>query len=81
MKLTRIASNMTEVELTGDKLVLFSYETPVAARVDGKIYKTDCRWSRTTSKHITKWLQLFGPATEVDGEKPQSYFNDLAEGN
>ena len=38
--------------------VLFSYETPVAARLGrhGNV-KTKTKWSRTTSKHINLWLE------------------------
>lgn len=33
--------------------VLFSYDTPVAiALPDGRRYKTDCKFSRVTTRHI-----------------------------
>lgn len=86
MKLNPIASNMTEVVVhvpgfRGDTKVLFSYQTPVAAmnlspewhaEHGSACIKTDCRWSRTTSKHINKWL---AGGTAV--ERPQSYFDTL----
>ncbi len=57
MKLTPIASNMTEIEI-GNKTVLFSYKTPVAYHEAGVgFYKTNKYWSRTTSKHINQWLK------------------------
>lgn len=60
MKLNPIASNMTEVEI-GDKIVLFSYKTPVAYHEAGVGYaKTSKHWSVTTSRHINKWLKLNG---------------------
>ena len=60
MKLTPIASNMTEVEI-GNKTVLFSYRTPVAYHEQGVGYaKTSKYWSVTTSKHINKWLKQSG---------------------
>ncbi len=75
MKLKQIASNMTEIALeTNSRTVfnniLFSYETPVAAidLVSGKAIKTSKKWSRTTSKHITKYLSplYVHNVTEVD---------------
>lgn len=65
MKLNPIGSNQTELT-TGSHTVLFSYRTPVAY-VDhgtGQAYKTAKKWSKTTSKHITRWLQG-RTATEV----------------
>lgn len=55
MNVKQIGSNMTEVTMDGAR-VLFSYETPVAAYVDGEAVKTDRKWSVTTSKHIRKYL-------------------------
>jgi len=74
MKVRPIASNMTEVK-TEKATILFSYETPVACCMnDGTgFFKTDCRWSRTTSKHINKWLN--GAAAQ---EREQSFFDSLA---
>lgn len=79
MKLTPLASNMTEVE-TENKIVLFSYQTPVASRELGscgmEYFKTDKHWSVTTTRHINKWLPK--PQTEFDvEEKPQEYFDNL----
>ena len=57
LKLNPIKANMTEVEI-GDKTVLFSYKTPVAY-FDVELmtyYKTNKKWSRTTSKHINQWI-------------------------
>lgn len=73
MKIRPIGSNQTELS-TGDKTVLFSYQTPVAANVGGKFYRTAQRWSVTTSKHINRWLD--GAQAE---ERPQEWFNTLAE--
>jgi hypothetical protein len=50
-----IGSNMIEVR-HGDNLFLISYNTPVAAFVKGEFYRTTTKFSRTTSKHINKWL-------------------------
>lgn len=68
MKVRNIGSHMTEVEKTihlFDEPIkynfLVSYETPVAVRVedddDGvRALITDRKYSMTTSRHITKWL-------------------------
>lgn len=68
MKLTPLASNMTEVEID-DKTVLFSYKTPVAFHEAGIGYaKTDKYWSSTTTRHINKWLKACGyNASRGDG--------------
>lgn len=71
MKLNPIGPNQNEVAVNG-KLILFSYQTPVAALVDGVLYRTDCRWSKTTSNHINKWL-----GTQHAEEKPQAFFDSL----
>lgn len=78
MNLRPIASNMTELKI-GTKVILFSYSTPVAM-VDYsgmndqglEYFQTDCRWSRTTTRHISKWLN--GNAAKY---KPQSFFDGL----
>lgn len=58
MKIKNIASNMTELH-TDSHVILFSYETPVAAlrKADHEYLRTDLFWSVTTSRHINKWLQ------------------------
>lgn len=77
MKLTPIASNMTEVEIEG-ATILFSYKTPVAALMHDKdgyngFIRTSKHWSATTSKHINKWLDG-AKAVEVE----QSILDKLA---
>jgi len=64
MKLNPIRQNMNEVEIK-DKIILFSYKTPVAyykARVG--YAKTNKFWSKTTSKHINEWLRDKGYSKE-----------------
>jgi len=73
MKLSNIANNMTTITLQDGTQVLFSYATPVATWKDGQFYKTDKKWSNTTTRHINKWTHL---ATL----KPQSYFDNLIQG-
>jgi len=55
----------------GDE-TFFSYDTPVAARIGGKYYRTDKKWSNTTSKHISNYL-----GGEEAEEKPQEFFDNL----
>ena len=73
MKLTPIQSNMTELTLNNGVQVLFSYQTPVACWIDGQFYKTEKKWSNTTTRHINKW-------TDCAVTKPQSYFDELTQG-
>ena len=72
MKLNIIASNMTELH-TDDAVILFSYETPVAAlrKSDHEYLRTDLFWSQTTSRHINKWGARDGK------EIPQSRLDSL----
>ena len=74
MKLNPLGANKTEVTLASGAVVFFSYKTPVAAQLaDGGFIKTSRKWSVTTSKHITQWLQG-ARAVEVD----QSQLDSLA---
>jgi len=79
MKLISISSNETVVSFSNGTEILFSYNTPVAGRrlVDGalQIFKTNKKWSRTTSKHISKYLKKFN-AEAV--ELPQNEISTIA---
>lgn len=57
MKVKNIGSNQTEVE-TSRYVILVSYQTNVAYqdKETGLFFKTSKKWSNTTSKHITRWL-------------------------
>ena len=55
MKHKNIGSNMTEIEVNG-KGIMFSYETPVAGYDDQGSFRTDEKFSVTTSKQINKYL-------------------------
>jgi len=61
MRVKNHGSNQTIVEDKGCS-VLYSYETPVALIVgsNNRAYKTDRKWSVTTSKHINQWLRKEG---------------------
>lgn len=79
MKIKPIASNMTELELNNVR-VLFSYQTPVAVigyhdNGDCFVYKTDKKWSSTTTRHINKYL-----AHKWAKPMPQEYFDNLVQG-
>ena len=57
MKLNVLAPNQTVIS-TDKYEVLFSYNTPVAAHllVSGDYYRTNKKWSKTTTKHINSWV-------------------------
>ena len=74
MKLNQIRTNMTEIELTNQVKVLFSYKIPVAAEVNGRLVRTSYKWSNTTTRHINQWLD--GREAEIVS---QAYLDDLAE--
>ena len=67
-----IASNMTLLK-TPDSLVLFSYATPVAIYELStyRYFKTAKKWSKTTTRHINKWLD--GVQAQ---EMPQEFFDE-----
>lgn len=75
MKLKPIGPNQTELTLSNGARVLFSYETPVAY-IDnaGNAFKTNKKWSNTTSEHINKWIGPWFCQSE-----PQEKFDKLAE--
>lgn len=75
MKLIPLASNQNLVRLNNGTQILFSYRTPVAAFVPGEGYfRTNQNWSRTTSKHINKWLRDAIGVASVD----QSFLDNIA---
>ena len=62
MKVKNVGSNMTELQLNNGTSVLFSYETPVAAKIHNPFFgdhwvKTEQWYSATTTKHVNKWLE------------------------
>ena len=77
MKLKPIASNQTELTTTEGAVILFSYETPVAAMLpSGQYARTSDWYSHTTTRHINKWLQ--GVTADVL-EHPEEWFRNLVE--
>jgi hypothetical protein len=79
MKLNPIKSNMTELELN-DKVILFSYKTPVAMCDYSNIYKTDRYYSQTTSKHINQWANMRNTSKDELLTISQLELNNLVEG-
>lgn len=75
MRLLPQGSNRTVVVLDNAN-ILFSYETPVAAVIDASYYRTEKKWSQTTTNHINAWLDGVVCCNEVI-EKPQSFFDNL----
>ena len=55
MKVRNIGSNMTELAI-GQTRIMFSYSTPVAGQDDEGLFRTDQRYSNTTSRHINKYF-------------------------
>jgi hypothetical protein len=71
MKIKSIGKNQTELHI-GNKIIFISYETPVAACIDGQFFVTEKKWSTTTSKHINTWIN--GRNAEI---RPQAIFDNL----
>ena len=73
MIIKNIGSNQTEVQAHGCR-VLVSYSTPVALEgPSGKYYRTDQKWSVTTSKHINKFIGCYAGDVAL---VPQSVLDD-----
>lgn len=62
---------MTELEMDGIK-VLYSYETPVAGFDSAGAFRTDTKYSVTTSRHINKYLG----GKDVGRMVTQQFIND-----
>ena len=56
MKIKRLGASKTLLALPSGSEIFYSYNTPVAAKVSGEFYKTKEYFSRTTSRHITEYL-------------------------
>jgi len=72
-----IGSNQIQVhnhtEERGEIIALYSYTTPVAVIVasTGEVYKTTKWYSKTTTRHINKWLQYI----------PEHQINEMSQAN
>jgi hypothetical protein len=77
MARTKIGSNMSIAPAT-DGVVLFSYETPVAAHIHGRGFiRTNEFHSVTTSTHINKWIRSHGGEPKEATKVEQSEINAL----
>ena len=56
MKLERLGTSKSLLTLSSGSEIFYSSNTPVACKVSGEFYKTKEYFSRTTSKHITQYL-------------------------
>ena len=73
MKLSIQGSNMTEITTARGNKVLYSYETPVAGWTEQGAFRTEEKFSVTTSKHINKYLG----GKDIGRVVPQSYIEGL----
>ena len=75
LKIQNLGANKLEIYFDKSNLILFqSYETIVAARLEDLEYvRTSTKWSRTTTRHINKWLE----GVEAQ-ERPQSFFDKFS---
>jgi len=74
MKLRQVKSNVTELTI-GDTVIMFSYQTPVAGYDEEGAFRTDRKYSVTTSRQINQYLG----GKEVGRTVPQDYINWLVE--
>tara|TARA_R100001086_G_scaffold35072_1_gene15879 strand:+ start:1016 stop:1336 length:321 start_codon:yes stop_codon:yes gene_type:complete len=73
MKIKRLGASKTLLALPSGSEIFYSYETPVAYQTHtGELFKTEEYYSRTTSKHITQYLN--GRKAETVS---QSFINQL----
>ena len=73
MQLKKLSANTTLLmcQDLSEKIVLFSYETPVAVSWigSGALFVTEEKFSQTTSKHINSYTKNFSDIKKV----PQSW--------
>ena len=55
LRLRRVSNNQNILTLPSGDYLLLSYETPVAIWTDEGIFKTDIKFSTTTSRHINSF--------------------------
>lgn len=67
-----IASNMKELIVNGVS-ILFSYETPVAGWDNEGAFKTEEKYSKTTTRHVNKYLG----GKDIGRTVSQEYINSL----
>lgn len=84
IKIKRIGSqSVTEMHI-GDRVILVSYETPVAYFAPGEGFvRTSKRFSKTTSKHINQFFQRHGAyncGREVSQEQLEAFVASSVKG-
>ena len=82
MKLKQIGANQTEVQLSDHYerqtiQIFFSYEQAVCVRNENGCFVTTEKYSRTTSKHINKWIANLSNVIKM---VPQSEIDNMVSG-
>jgi len=72
LNLKPIANNMNELVVNGVS-ILFSYETPVAGWDNQGAFRTEEKYSATTTKHVNKYLG----GKDIGRTVSQEYINSL----
>ena len=76
MRIHNKDANTIELRFKNGNIFFFSYETPVAARIDSRYYKTSKHHSSTTTRHVNRFLH--GDTVNAI-EKPQYFFDEEIE--
>ena len=76
MRINTPGKNKTELILREGLIVFFSYRTPVACINNGVAYKTNRKYSTTTTRHINDWLTENANSMVIE-EQGQEYFDGL----
>ena len=79
MKIKIIGANQTEVILADhyETQIFFSYEQAVCVRTADGCFVTEEKYSRTTSKHINKWIANLSNIIKM---VPQSEIDNMVNG-
>ena len=79
MKIKIIGANQTEVILADhyETQIFFSYEQAVCVRTADGCFVTTEKYSRTTSKHINKWIANLSNIIKM---VPQSEIDNMVNG-
>jgi len=76
MKIKNKDANTIELRFKNGNIFFFSYETPVAARINSRYYKTSKYHSAITTRHVNRFLH---GDTVGAVEKPQYFFDEEIE--
>ena len=79
MKIKIIGANQTEIILADhyETQIFFSYEQAVCVRTADGCFVTTEKYSRTTSKHINKWIANLSNIIKM---VPQSEIDNMVNG-